>query len=249
MSISLVYHLLKLLRNQWLTKEELEQLQQRKLQKIIKHVYEKVSYYQKLFDSVGVKPEDIRSKEDLRYIPIISRSRIQSLPDKEIIAQGVELSNCHRMKTSGSTGIPLEVIKSEKEYQLSNLVMLRSLFANGYRLTDRQVVVHTPRRPRRYWFQYFGLLRQNCISPFDNLADQIKQLRQARPDLIRGLSSSLRRIAEEIRERHIKDISPRGVATGGELLDLKTRQIIQSVFRSKIVRLRMRQYCLGMRSP
>ena len=158
MSIGLVYHLFRLLKNQWLTKRELEQLQQRKLQRILKHAYDRVNYYHQLFDSVGIRPEDIRSKRDLRYIPVTSRTRIQSLPINEIIAQGVKLSNCHRIITSGSTGIPLEVIKSEKEYQLSNLVMMRSFLANGYRLTDKQVVVITPRHPHRYWFQYLGLL-------------------------------------------------------------------------------------------
>lgn len=235
MSIALVYHLLKLLRNQWLRKEELEQLQQRKLQKIIKHAYERVSYYHKLLDSVGIRPEDIRNKKDLRYIPITSRSRIQSLPTNEITAQGVILRDCHRMRTSGSTGIPLEVIRSEKEYQLSNLVMLRSLLANGYRLTDKRVVIEIPRSQRRYWFQCLGIMRRNLISAYDNPESQVKQIRQVRPDFIGGLPSSLRLIAEEIRRRHIEDISPRGVATGGELLDLKTRQIIQSAFRLKIV--------------
>lgn len=235
MSIGLVYHLFRFCKNQWLTERELEQLQQRKLQKIIKHAYERVSYYRKLFDSAGIRPKDIRSKEDLRYIPITSRTRIQSLATKEIVTQGVRLCDCHHIKTSGSTGIPLEVIKTEKEYQLFNLVMMRSFLANGYRLTDKQVIVITPRHPRRYWFQYLGLMRQNCISAFDSSDSQIRQLRQARPDFIWGLSSSLRRIAEEMRKRGIEDISPKGVATGGELLDQRTRQIIQSAFRSKVV--------------
>jgi len=235
MSIGLVYHLLKLCKNQWLTKQELEELQQRKLQKIVKHAYEKVSYYHKLFDSLGIRPEDIRSKKDLRCIPITSRTRIQSLPTKEIITQGLKLCNCHRIKTSGSTGIPLEVIRTKKEYQLSNLVMTRSFFANGYRLTDKQVTIATPRTPRRYWFQYLGIMRRKHISPFDNPDSQIRELRQARPDFIAGLSSCLGRIAEEMRKRGVEDISARGVVTGGELLDLKTRQIIQSAFRSKVV--------------
>ena len=235
MSIGLVYHLLKLCKNQWLTKQELEQLQQRKLQKIIKHAYERVRYYRELFDSVSIRPEDIRNTKDLQCIPVTSREQIQRVPINEIAAKGIKLADCHRMRTSGSTGIPLEVIKSEKEYQLSNLVMMRSFLANGYRLTDKQVVIITPRDPRTYWFQYLGLMRQNCISPFDNADSQIKQLRQVRPDFIWGLSSSLGRIAEEVRKRDIEDISPRGVATGGELLDLKTRQIIQAAFRSKVV--------------
>jgi len=227
MSISLVYHLLKLLRNQWLTKEELEQIQQRKLEKIIKHAYEKVSYYRQLFDSTGIKPEDIRSREDLQYIPITSRTRIQSLTTKEIVAQGVRLSNCHRIITSGSTGIPLEAIKTEKEYQLSNLVTIRSFLANGYRLLDRRVVIENPINIGRYWFQYLGILRQHCISCHDNVDSQIRQLRQIRPGFIWAYPSRLRRIAEEMRKRNIEDISPRVVFTDGEVLDSQTRQIIQ----------------------
>jgi len=243
MSFGLMFHLLKIWRNQWLTKQELEELQQRKLQKIIKHAYERVRYYRQLFDSVGIRPEDIRSKKDLQYIPVTSREQIQRVPINEIAAKGIKLGDCHRMRTSGSTGIPLEVIKSEKEYQLSNLVMMRSFLANGYRLTDKQVVIITPRDPRTYWFQYLGLMRQNCISAFDNAASQIKQLRQVSPDFIWGLSSSLGRIAEEVRKRDIEDISPRGVATGGEILNEKTRQAIQSTFRSQVFDFYSSQEC------
>ena len=115
MIFGLIYHLLKFWRNQWLTKQELEQLQQRKLQKIIKHAYERVSYYHQLFNSVGIRPEDIRSQKDLQYLPVTSRRCIQSLPLNEMVAQGVKLSSCCRMKTSGTTGMPLELIKSKED--------------------------------------------------------------------------------------------------------------------------------------
>jgi len=62
MSLGLMYRLLKLWKNQWSTKQELEQLQQRKLQKIIKNAYERARYYHQLFNSVVIRPEDIRNK-------------------------------------------------------------------------------------------------------------------------------------------------------------------------------------------
>jgi len=111
MSFGLMFHLLKIWRNQWLTKQELEELQQRKLQKIIKHAYEKVTYYHRLFDSVGIRPEDIRSKKDLQCIPVTSREQIQRLPTDEIVAKGVRPGDCYGVRTSGSTGIPLDVIR------------------------------------------------------------------------------------------------------------------------------------------
>jgi phenylacetate-CoA ligase len=230
-----MYHLLKLCRNQWLTKQELDQLQQRKLQKIMKHAYERVEYYHQLFNSVGIRPEDIRNKKDLRYIPITSRRQMQRLPINEIVAKGVKLSSCYRVRTSGSTGMPLDVIKGKKEIQLSNLVVMRSLLANGYRLTDKRVIIEIPRSRRRYWFQCLAIMRRKRISAFDNPESQVKQIRQVRPDFIGGLPSSLRRIAEEIRKRGIEDVCPRRVVTGGELLDQKTRQVIRSAFRSKVI--------------
>lgn len=235
MSFGLLYHLWKLWRNQWLASEELEQLQQRKLQKIIKHAYERVRYYHQLFDSAGIDPEDIKGTEDLRFIPITSRRRIQSLPINEIVARDVKLSKCYRVRTSGSTGIPLEVIKSRQEAELSSLVIWRSFLANGCRLTDKRVMVTVPSNPRKYWCQYLGIIRQEFISALDNPENQVEQMRQIRPDFIWGYPSSLRRIAEEIRKRGIEDVCPRGVVTGGELLDQKTRQIIQSAFQSKVV--------------
>ncbi len=234
MNPGLMYHLLKIWRNQWSTKQELEELQQRKLQRILRHAYNRVGYYRQLFDSVGIRPEDIRNTNDLRYIPVTSRRRIQSLPTKEIIAQGVKLRNCHHMRTSGSTGIPLELIKTEKEYQFSNLVMMRSLLANGYRLTHKQVIVTSSVIMPTYWFQYLGIMRRKFISAFDSLDNQVEQMRQVRPHFILGYPSSLRRIAEEVRRRDREDISPRTIVTGAEILDPKTRQIIQSAFRSKV---------------
>lgn len=235
MSFGLLYHLWRIWRNQWLTKEQLEQLQKRKLQRIIKHAYGTVSYYHRLFNSVSLMPEDIRDKQDLQHIPITSRKRVQSLPTEEIVTKGVKLSSCHRGRTTGSTGIPLDIIKTQQEYQLSNLLMMRSFLANGYRLTDKRVIVGVPRVWPRYWFQSLGIVRQKFVSAFDSPENQLEQIRQIGPDFIWGFPSSLRRVAEEIERRGIEDISPRGIATGGELLDEKTRQVIQSAFRSKVV--------------
>ena len=74
MLLSSLYSLYRLRKNQWLTTSELKEIQRKKLQRIIKHAYGNVNYYRRLFDSVGVKPEDIRTVDDLSKIPITTKS-------------------------------------------------------------------------------------------------------------------------------------------------------------------------------
>ena len=69
----------RLRRQQWLKAEELEEIQRRKLVAVIKHAYQNVPYYRKLFASAGIRPEDIKSIKDLPKIPITTKSQIQEL--------------------------------------------------------------------------------------------------------------------------------------------------------------------------
>ena len=69
-------YLVEYRKNQWLKTPELERIQEKKLRAIISHAYHNVPFYHKLFDSVGVKTDDIKTVDDLSRIPIITKSQI-----------------------------------------------------------------------------------------------------------------------------------------------------------------------------
>ena len=50
-------------------REELDALQLERLQKLVAYVYERIPFYRESFDEAGVKPEDIKSLDDLRKFP------------------------------------------------------------------------------------------------------------------------------------------------------------------------------------
>ena len=52
-------------------------LQNKKLQRLIRHCYDSVPYYTKLFDKLGIKPEDIKTREDLQKLPILTKQIIR----------------------------------------------------------------------------------------------------------------------------------------------------------------------------
>ena len=68
----------RLLKNQKLSHDALQELQNRKLRTVIRHAYENVPYYRSLFSSVGLTPEDIRTVEDLKHIPITTKDDLRN---------------------------------------------------------------------------------------------------------------------------------------------------------------------------
>ena len=117
-------------RNAWLKHSELERMQQKKLRAVIKHAYHNVPFYHRLFDSAGVKPDDIKTVDDLSKIPIITKSQIQHA-GSDIIARNVEISKCTERTTSGSTGLPLKIIRCGEESSIGGATYSRLYKENG----------------------------------------------------------------------------------------------------------------------
>jgi phenylacetate-coenzyme A ligase PaaK-like adenylate-forming protein len=68
----------ELRKNLWLKTSELKEIQEEKLKTLLTHAYQNVPFYRRLFDSVGLKPEDIKDSEDLYKIPTITKSQIKN---------------------------------------------------------------------------------------------------------------------------------------------------------------------------
>ena len=57
--------------------DDMRALQSERLVKQVKHVYDNVPYYRNLMDEKGVKPEDIRSVDDLHKLPFLSKADLR----------------------------------------------------------------------------------------------------------------------------------------------------------------------------
>ena len=217
-------------RNAWLKRSELERIQQKKLRAIIKHAYQNVPFYHKLFDSVGVKPDDIKTVDDLSKIPIITKSQVQRAGN-EIIAEGIDINKCEKHHTSGSTGVPLTIVYYKDDLALLDMVQERTYIENGRRFRDSIARISTRHQTQdKSLLKYLGLRKINYLSVFDNISDQIRLLKRIKPDILNGYPSSIKLLAMAVREKEIKGIEPRLIFSFAELLDTETRNLINSVF-------------------
>ena len=60
-----------------MSREDMKALQSEKLVKQVKNVYENVPFYRKKMDALGVKPEDIRSIDDIGKLPFTTKEDLR----------------------------------------------------------------------------------------------------------------------------------------------------------------------------
>jgi phenylacetate-CoA ligase len=219
------------MKQQWLTTSELEEIQRKMLRAIIKHAYENVPLYHQKFRSVGVMPDDIKTVDDLKKIPITTKQELRDNFPDGVIAKGVDINKCHTSTTSGSTGEPLLVVYGEKDDDYEKAIALRPNLSCGQKLRDKWAVITSPKHIKsEKWFQKFRVFAPEYISVYDSAKEQITILEKFDPDVLDGYASSIYLLAKEIKETGNDKIHPRIIYGTAELLDKETRKYINSAF-------------------
>jgi phenylacetate-CoA ligase len=99
-----------------LSREVLENEQLERLQKTVTRVWEKVPYYRQKMKDVGVKPEDIRSLQDLDKLPFTTKQDMRDTYPFGLFAVPKEqLARIHA--SSGTTGKPTVVGYTRKDLE------------------------------------------------------------------------------------------------------------------------------------
>ena len=113
-----------------MSREDMKKLQDERLVKQVKHVYENVKYYRDLMDEKGVKPEDIKGTEDLRKLPFLSKADLREAYPYGLLA--VPLSDCVRIhSTSGTTGKRVVAFYTQNDIDLWDECCARAITAAG----------------------------------------------------------------------------------------------------------------------
>jgi phenylacetate-CoA ligase len=234
-----LYYLAQLKKHQWLKERDLIRVQEKKLRALIKHAYENVPYYHHLFDSVGIIPQNIQSVKDLQKIPILTKENIRkNYPDK-IIAKGTDITKCHTISTTGSTGMPLKAAFSSKMYDYTQALYLFTFTECGLRLKDKLVgIYHRDYRSSllKVLLNKMGFLKWQNIPIFNHVGSILESLKRSAPDVISAYPSMLTLLSKEIRKQNISGINPRLILAGGETLTVKAESEISEAFKSKIFR-------------
>ena len=110
--------------------EEIRAIQNEKLVKQVKHVYENVPYYRDLMDKKGVTPDDIQSIDDLHKLPFLTKADLRDAYPYGLL--GTDLKNCVRIQsTSGTTGRRVVAFYTQDDVNLWEECCARAIVAVG----------------------------------------------------------------------------------------------------------------------
>ena len=112
------------------SREEILRIQNEKIVKQVKHVYESVPYYRDLMDQKGVKPEDIKSVDDIKKLPFLTKDDLREAYPYGLL--GTDLKNIVRIhSTSGTTGRRVVAFYTQKDLNLWEECCARAIVAAG----------------------------------------------------------------------------------------------------------------------
>ena len=110
--------------------DELRAIQNEKLVKQVKRVYENVKYYRDLMDAKGVTPDDIQSIDDLHKLPFLTKADLRDAYPYGLL--GTDLKNCVRIhSTSGTTGRRVVAFYTQNDVDLWEDCCARAIMAAG----------------------------------------------------------------------------------------------------------------------
>ena len=117
--------------------EKIRELQNERLIKQVKHVWDNVPYYKKKMEEKGVTPDDIKGVDDLHKLPFLSKADLRDAYPYGLLA--APLKDCVRIQsTSGTTGRRVVAFYTKNDIDLWEDCCARAIVAAGG--TDEDVV-------------------------------------------------------------------------------------------------------------
>jgi len=249
---SVIKYINKLEQTQWISREEIKDLQEKKLRILIQHAYQNVPYYHIIFRKNGLKPEDIKTAEDLGKIPILTREELRN-NFNDLIARNISPKKRVLSSTGGSTGEPVKFYLP-KDGGLAWGAFWRALVWYGIERGDKfaQIWSHSHSHAiKTNFYKKIGEFLRGYIflSAFDMSEKKLKYfantLIKFKPKYLDSYPSAAYILAKYVKKKGF-NIKLKSVITTAEKLYDYQRQTIEEAFGCKVFEYYGCGECLSM---
>ena len=228
-------HLVFLERSQWLDPELRRERQLSSLVALLSYAGREVPYYRELFRAYRFDPRAVRSPDDLRALPLLTREVIRERYDDLV-------DPYHRGKnlkkgTSGSTGNPLKFEYSPVSESWRQAIKIRGYGWAGYRPGKKTFYywAAVSSAPPTFKIRLDRALRRETFidSMLQDEASRrraLEALRRARPEVIVCYTQSCAQFARWIVDRNLRDWDDIPVICGAEAVLLGDRAVLERAF-------------------
>lgn len=224
-------HLKRFQKTQYADRDDMLKWQWEKLAGLFQHAVGNTAFYADKY-----KGRRLDGWDDLGKLPLLTKDEIRSSAD-DMIAAGYDKSSLFRMKTSGSTGVSLELFMDEDSLQWKRGCTVRHDMWTGWRLGERVGAIWG--NPEQYadWRSRLRNLLLIRHIPLDTLKmdegimDRYHEtLLEKRPTVLFGHAHSLYLFAKYCESKGYDDIRPKGIISTAMVLHDFERTVLERVF-------------------
>ncbi|MBR1785938.1 MAG: phenylacetate--CoA ligase family protein [Paludibacteraceae bacterium] len=222
---------------------QLEQLQNSRMQRLILHCYNKVPYYRNLFRQLNLTPNDFQTREDLQKLPILTKQIVRD-HFEELKADNIGDYKVLHGSTGGSTGTPMQFIKSIESWNMQWASNFRAWEWYGFHLGEKiftlggNSLVKKDKSPTKKDI-FDTVIMRNLKRSSAEVDDEAMQAHyeafmKYKPHALRGYASSLVIFARYIEKNNLPVCPIKVILTTGEMLMPDYRLTLERVFRCKV---------------
>ena len=218
-----------------MSRDEIRGIQLERLQSTVTRVYERVPAYRAKMDQAGIRPEHIRTLEDLKELPFVTKQDMRdNYPYGLFAVPKKELRRIHA--SSGTTGKPTVVGYTEKDLEVWKECVARLAVAGGASDEDVAQICFGYGMFTGALGLHNGLEKIGAAvvpSSTGNTQKQLMYMKDFGTTLLVATPSNAMRIAEVALEMGLdpkKDLTVRSLVLGSELMTEAMRQELWKVW-------------------
>jgi len=203
----------------------------------IMEVAANVPYYNNVFSELKFNPSDIKSIEDIKRLPILSKEIIRK--HFNLLLNQKELNYGIKHSSSGTTGQKIEFyLPKFLAYGLNTAILWRQYNWAGIKLGEKRVTIGGRIFTRTPPYYIYNMAENQLLLSIHHLNnttvdDYIDKIKDFKPSFIQGHPSGIYFLAYRMFEKNIK-IPLKGVFTTGETLGEDQRLIIEESFSTRV---------------
>jgi phenylacetate-CoA ligase len=213
------------------------------LKKTLDYVYSKSSFYQKMFSTAGVKPDDIQSLADLRKLPFTNPTDLAESSYRFLCVSLQEVKRIYTLTTAGTTGNPKKLFFSKNDLErttdymgaaMRSVAMLGGLGSQGYKV----MILLPDRKPEsQAKLLAKGIDKFNGVPVITDIglgyADLAKVIAEVKPDIVFSSVSRIWRTFQEL-DYDLREIGLKIVFLTSEYLSQAKRKKIEQISGSQV---------------
>lgn len=260
----LLWNLYRLIRNTGRTKEQIERLQKKKLEKLLLYAYDHSPYYRRVFEAEGIFRGKIRTTP-LEKFPVLDKEILmehfdelvtdRSLQQKELLKFDenseddgeIYLCRYHVVHSSGSTGTPRYFVYDNEAWEQMLTGIIRGAL---WGMSMGSALRLLAEKPRILYIaatdgRYGGAMavgdgirgvraEQRFLDINTPLAKWSEVVGEFRPNIIIGYPSAVKILAE-LTDREKKPLYIRRVISCGEPLSAGLRKFLENAFHAEVI--------------